>query len=70
VAIAAAAKPIAILRIMVLTPSSEHPSLWESNRTVPIELQHAAQSLSVRASEAELEFSVALMAKPKRASAA
>jgi hypothetical protein len=46
VAIAAATKPIAILRIMMLTPFVlSTPSLSESNPAVPIELQRAAQSL-------------------------
>jgi hypothetical protein len=59
VAITAATKPVAILRIMVL-------SLWESNRTVPIELQPAAQSL---ASEAELEgLSIVSVFRPPPAS--
>src|SRR5258708_40291387 len=52
VAIAAAAKPIAILRIMMLTSiRSEHPSLSESNSAVLIELQRAALSPGVQASE-------------------
>jgi hypothetical protein len=52
VAIAAATKPIAILRIMMLTSiRSEHPSLSESNSAVLIELQRAAQSLGVPTQE-------------------
>src|SRR5258707_15218133 len=55
VAIAAAAKPIAILRIMMLTSNrSEHPSLSESNSAVLIELQRAALSPGVWASESQL----------------
>src|SRR5882672_1307414 len=55
VAIAAATKPIAILRIMMLTSiRSEHPSLSESNPAVLIELQRAALSPGVRASKPRL----------------
>ena len=55
VAIAAATKPIAILRIMVLTPFVlSTPSLSESNPAVPIELQRAALSPGVQASESQL----------------
>jgi hypothetical protein len=55
VAIAAAAKTIAILRIMVLTPFVlSTPSLSESNPAVPIELQRAALSSGVQASESQL----------------
>jgi hypothetical protein len=55
VAIAAATKPIAILRIMMLTSiRSEHPSLSESNPAVLIELQRAALSPAVPASKPQL----------------
>jgi hypothetical protein len=55
VAIAAATKPIAILRIMMLTSiRSEHPSLSESNPAVLIELQRAALSPGVPASKSQL----------------
>src|SRR5260370_1980635 len=55
VAIAAATKPIAILRIMMLTSiRSEHPSLSESNPAVLIELQRPALSPGVQASESLL----------------
>ncbi len=54
VAIAAAASAIAILRIMMLTPFAlSTPAFQESNSAVPIELQRAAQSLGVLASESE-----------------
>jgi hypothetical protein len=51
VAIAAATKPIAILRIMMLTPFVlSTPSLSETNPAVPIELRCAALLPGVPAS--------------------
>jgi hypothetical protein len=55
VAIAAAAKPIAILRIMILLHLLEtHPSPSQLTPAVAIELQRAAVSLGVPASESQL----------------